>query len=270
MIYFTGDTHADFRRFNMDNFPEQKEMSREDYVLIAGDFGGIWAAAEPFPLIEERKRKKALKNERNVLQWFAGKNPTFCFVLGNHENYNRYDSGEFPVVDFHGGKAQKLAENVFHLMSGYVFELCGRSLFTFDGAASHDITDGVLDLADFDSVEDFKEANRRMLRGRKLYRVKDYEWWERESRPTEEEKERGRENLLKHGNRVNYVLTHCLPQSVASFISDGLYKPNDVTKYLDEINERIQFDHWICGHYHENRTILDKYHIIYEQLVRAV
>lgn len=41
MIYITGDTHAGFKhRFNMDNFPEQREMTKDDYVIICGDFGG--------------------------------------------------------------------------------------------------------------------------------------------------------------------------------------------------------------------------------------
>ncbi len=43
MIYITGDTHGDFkRRFNTDSFPEQKSMTKDDYLIICGDFGGIW------------------------------------------------------------------------------------------------------------------------------------------------------------------------------------------------------------------------------------
>ena len=43
MIYITGDTHGEFgRRFNTQNFPEQKTMTKDDYVIICGDFGGIW------------------------------------------------------------------------------------------------------------------------------------------------------------------------------------------------------------------------------------
>ena len=42
MIYITGDCHGNFERFNTDIFPEQLEMNKEDYVIICGDFGGIW------------------------------------------------------------------------------------------------------------------------------------------------------------------------------------------------------------------------------------
>ena len=42
MIYVTGDTHGNWvRRLNMDSFPEQKEMTKDDYVVVLGDFG-IW------------------------------------------------------------------------------------------------------------------------------------------------------------------------------------------------------------------------------------
>lgn len=42
MIYITGDTHSDFTRFSTDKFPIQSEMTKNDYVIICGDFGGVW------------------------------------------------------------------------------------------------------------------------------------------------------------------------------------------------------------------------------------
>jgi len=41
MIYITGDTHGDFRRFSEERFPQQKEISRDDCLIITGDFGGL-------------------------------------------------------------------------------------------------------------------------------------------------------------------------------------------------------------------------------------
>ena len=38
MIYITGDTHGEFQRFGNKYFPPQKHMSREDYVIITGDY----------------------------------------------------------------------------------------------------------------------------------------------------------------------------------------------------------------------------------------
>lgn len=42
MIYITGDCHGNFERFNSSIFPEQNEMTKDDYVIICGDFGGVW------------------------------------------------------------------------------------------------------------------------------------------------------------------------------------------------------------------------------------
>ena len=42
VIWITGDTHGDWiHRLNMDSFPEQREMTKDDYVIVLGDFG-IW------------------------------------------------------------------------------------------------------------------------------------------------------------------------------------------------------------------------------------
>ncbi len=41
-IFITGDTHADFERFKKEIFYEQTELTKNDYVIVCGDFGGIW------------------------------------------------------------------------------------------------------------------------------------------------------------------------------------------------------------------------------------
>ena len=45
MIYITGDAHGelDFHKLNTKNFPVQRDLTKEDYVIIWGDFGGVWA-----------------------------------------------------------------------------------------------------------------------------------------------------------------------------------------------------------------------------------
>ena len=49
MIFVTGDMHADPGRFSMENFPEQKEMTRNDYMVICGDFGLLWDKENRIP-----------------------------------------------------------------------------------------------------------------------------------------------------------------------------------------------------------------------------
>lgn len=46
MIYVTGDCHGEFECFKTRIFPEQKNMTKEDCIIICGDFGGIWMKEE--------------------------------------------------------------------------------------------------------------------------------------------------------------------------------------------------------------------------------
>ena len=76
MIHITGDTHSDFAKFSTDKFPIQKEMTKNDYIIICGDFGGIWNY-----LLESTY-------EKYWLNWLNEKNFTTLFVDGNLEELN--------------------------------------------------------------------------------------------------------------------------------------------------------------------------------------
>ena len=44
MIYITGDTHCDFRRFAKRQHEELSfDLTEKDSVIICGDFGLLWA-----------------------------------------------------------------------------------------------------------------------------------------------------------------------------------------------------------------------------------
>ena len=94
MIYVTGDCHGEFIRFNKKYFPEQKEMSKEDFVIICGDFGGVW------------NKDYESKYETVQLDWLESQSFTTLFVSGNHENYDRLDA--YPVEEWNGGKIQRI------------------------------------------------------------------------------------------------------------------------------------------------------------------
>ena len=253
MIYITGDCHADYRKFSTDNFPEQKDMTREDFVIVCGDFG-IWHDT---------------REERWWLKWLSEKPFTLLFVDGNHENFDRLCGDEFPVVDFHGGKAHQIRDNIFHLMRGYVFELEGKKFFAFGGASSHDIDDGVLDPNDFANEEDFRDTYRRWYRENRMFRVKGFSWWQQEL-PSEEEMVFGLKTLADNGNKVDYIITHCCPQHVASVFSGGFYKADNLTRYFNTVAETTDFHKWYFGHYHDNRSIMGKFVLLYEKIERLL
>lgn len=82
MIFATGDTHGFFLRFTIEHFLEQKQMGREDYVIICGDFGGLWNDSP---------------EEWYWLNWLNDKPFTTLWVDGNHENYDMLK--DIPIED---------------------------------------------------------------------------------------------------------------------------------------------------------------------------
>lgn len=120
MIYVTGDTHGlhDFEKLRIFS-KAHPELTARDYVIIAGDFGGIWD--------EQSEIELAI---------YAALPFTVLFVDGNHENFDMLDS--FPVEMWKGGKVHKIKPNIIHLMRGQVFEIDGNTIFTFGGATSVD------------------------------------------------------------------------------------------------------------------------------------
>ena len=250
MIYITGDTHADFkRRFNSKNFPEQKEMTKDDYVIICGDFGGIWDVG-----LES-------KQEAWWLNWFEERLFTLLFVDGNHENFDRLYG--YPVKEWHGGKIHEIRPHIYHLMRGQVFEIDGKKIFTFGGAQSHDIQGGILETDDPDFTKKKKQLEEDWI----PYRINHLSWWEQEL-ASQEEMEEGRENLRKQDYTVDYIVTHCCSTSTQDRLGNGLYKPDRQTDYLEFIKNYTNYKKWFFGHYHDNVNVNEKEILIYEQLIR--
>lgn len=257
MIYITGDCHGDFCRFSTKIFPEQKEMTKEDTVIICGDFGGVWYR-EDLPAYEQK-----LKTENYWLDWLEDKPFTTVFVDGNHENHIRLLEG-FPVKEWNGGKVHEIRPHVLHLMRGEVYAIEGYRIFAFGGASSHDIADGIVD----GDAADWKGQCRKLNRqGKYMYRVKNISWWPQEL-PSEEQKEKGLENLAANHWQVDYVVTHCCASSTQALFSCGLYKPDVLTEYLENIRARLKFKKWFFGHYHDNRNINTQEILLYEQIIR--
>lgn len=253
-IYVTGDCHADFTKFSTTAFPEQKEMTKDDFVIVCGDFG-IWNN-DP--------------EERWWLQWLNDKPFTTLFVTGNHENFDRLYSNEFEAVDFHGGKAKKIRDSIYCLMRGNVFELQGKKFFCFGGASSHDIDDGIIDPADFKSEVEMKKHCKKMENeGKYMFRIKGRSWWPEEL-PSQEEMDFGLKTLEDSNFKVDFIVSHCAPQHIATYLGGSLYKPDCLTQYFNEIDAKTTFKKWVFGHFHDNLQIMKDYILLYEQIIRIV
>lgn len=251
MIYITGDCHADFSRFSSDNFPEQKEMTKDDYVIVCGDFGGVWNKDEPSA------------REKYDYDWLNSKPFTTLFVCGNHENFDRLYA--YPEEIWNGGRVHRISDSILHLMRGQVFTLQGKTFFTFGGASSHDISGGILELDD----PDYRKKKKVLDKGYKPYRINHLSWW-KEELPSEEEMREGRKNLAVAGNKVDFVVSHCCATSTEILLGGGMYKSDILTDYLEGIRQTTEFKKWFFGHYHDNRQVNMQEILLYEQVIRIV
>ncbi|HJD40778.1 MAG TPA: metallophosphatase family protein [Candidatus Blautia stercoripullorum] len=245
MIYITGDTHGNWmRRLNRRAFPEQRNMTREDFVIICGDFG-IWDDS---------------KEERYNLNWLEGKSFTTLFVDGNHENFDLLNG--YPISEWHGGKIRVIRPHIFHLMRGQVFDIGGKRFFTFGGACSHDMKDGILEIGD-PRIKRWRNSWQRR------FRINHISWW-KEEMPTEEEMKEGDKNLGRVNNKVDFIVSHCGATSSIALHSMGEYKPDILTDYFEKIRSRVEFQKWYMGHYHKDYDINGKETILYEQVIKIL
>ena len=242
MIYITGDTHGNFARFEQQYFPRQEELTRQDFVIVCGDFG-IWDESP---------------ESNRSLDWLNSLPFTTLFIDGNHENFDLLK--RFPQAEWHGGKVHQVRENILHLTRGQVFTLDGMTFFTMGGGASHDIRDGILE----PNAPDFEERYRQMRRGGLQFRVNHHSWWAEEM-PSEEEYEEAIANLEKAGWQVDCILTHCCPTSVAAKLSSR-YQPDRLTDFLEDVYQRCSFDYWFFGHYHDNQIIDERFILQWESI----
>lgn len=251
MIYITGDTHGDFTRFSNKRMKKQGlELTEQDYVIVCGDLGLCWAKDRTFAY-----------HCRNL----AEKKYTIIWVQGNHENYDMI--AEYPIEKWHGGKVRHIVrDKVILLERGQVFEIEGRKFFTFGGASSHDVQGGILSRNDCD----FDYERRKAIDSGLPFRIVHESWW-KEELPSAEEMEEGRRNLEQHDFCVDYVITHCCATKVQNGLDEErghVLKPDLLTDYLQELEEKIHYQHWYFGHYHRDVNIDDKHTLLYEGMIK--
>ena len=149
---------------------------------------------------------------------------TLLFLDGNHENFDWLES--LPVESWHGGHVHRIADNILHLMRGEIFEIDGSTFFTLGGAVSYD----------------------------KVFRAEGISWWPQE-RPSWADFSRGIENLARHDNHVDYVLTHTAPATILQVLrlytsSWNSAADRSVENALQAIDNDIHYKGWYFGHWH--------------------
>jgi hypothetical protein len=224
MIYVFGDTHGQFQILNSSNFPEGKTLTKDDYVIILGDFGLIWD-----PVVS--------KEEIWWSKWLNEKPWTTLFVDGNHEHHDRLDSLE--TTEMFGGKVGLAGLNkedsIYHLKRGEIYIIDDKKIFVMGGAYSVD----------------------------KNNRIPNVEWWAREE-PSYEEVNYAIDNLEKHNWEVDYILTHTGPSSALRVIlgkcnPDDMFGQklikDSAVDFHDMAQEKAKYKKWYFGHMHADITV---------------
>lgn len=217
MVYITGDMHGDFERFR-----GLGRLKKGDTLIICGDFGFIWTGS--------RKEKKILKRIGRFRFNVA-------FVDGCHENYDLLE--KYSAVKWNGGKARAVSGRLVQLMRGQIYEIDGRTFFTFGGGHS----------PDFD------------------IRNETDTWWEREL-PTLEEINAAIQRLHDADYHVDYVITHEPPWSLYSCLNTPPPDHLEVHAFFEEVIQHCEFRRWYFGKSHMNKTISAKFRAVFDKISR--
>ena len=101
----------------------------------------------------------------------------------------------------------------------------------------------------------------------KFYRLdRGYGWWPDEQ-PSQEIKEKVIRTLDACGWQVDTVLSHTCPyryEPREAFLPmiDQSTVDASTEEWLEEIERKLQYNHWFCGHWHINKRI-DRMHFLF-------
>jgi len=212
MIYFTSDLHGekDFRGFR----EYLDKATADDILIILGDIGLAFEKSD---------------ENREFTEFFLSAKKKIAFLDGNHENFGFLNS--FPEEAWKGGTVRRLTENIVLLQRGNVYNIDGKTFFTFGGCKSS-------------------------------AKWKEMGLWYFGEEATEEELSLGYENLKAHGYSLDYILTH---KYEATPGETGFF--GDLEKLIQFIDKNVSFKKWYAGHYHLNERRDDKHVYVYDELI---
>ena len=231
-IVLTGDTHGVLETGKILEYQRsEKKLNRDDYLIICGDCGVVWD-------------KETLDDSIDLYQSFG---TNILFVDGNHENFDLLNF--YPVIEWNGGLVHKIADGIYHLMRGQVFEICGKKILTLGGANSIDV--------------DFRQ---------------EHTYWWKDEEFSENNIKIALKNLKKHKNIVDFVISHSPTDEIIDLIKKFYGENNKAIPYylknklertktsenLQTIASKIKFKEWICGHLHLDKKG-QKYRVIYNK-----
>lgn len=227
MIFYTGDTHGDVEKLY--KLKERFGLTADDTIVILGDAGWNYDQGS-----HDRLAKIFLKRM----------GVTIFSIHGNHEE-RPYNLPNYHEKEWCGGKAYVEDEfpNILFGKDGEVYDLDGHRAIVFGGAYSVD-------------------KPFRLVRG--------YHWFPSEQ-PDDVIKARVETALDALDWNNDLVLSHTCPQKfvpVEAFMSciDQSAVDRSTEEWLDTIEDRLTYRHWLCGHWHIDKTI-DRFRFMMDDFV---
>ncbi len=224
MIYLTGDTHGEFAR--IEAFCKRFGTCKDDVMIILGDAGINFDGRIP------DMRKKAFLESLPI---------TIFAIHGNHEQRPQTIEGYVEMV-WRGGVVywEEAYPSLLFAKDGEVFDLDGKQAIVMGGAYSVD-------------------KMVRLMHG--------YGWWPDEQ-PSEEIKRYVECQLDQRNWKVDIVLSHTAPlkyEPVEVFLAgvDKSQVDKSTEKWLDWIEDQLDYQKWYCGHYHTEKKI-DRLEFMFE------
>ena len=220
-LLICSDPHGYTERLVAPFNKDEEKLTEGDVLFILGDSGLCFFTTDD-PMYE---------NERIRVQILEKKPYTVAFIDGNHEHFGRLL--EYPTEIWMGAPVHRIAKNIVHLMRGQVYNVGGKSIFTFGGAATRD-----------------------------KYRRRQGVSWFTEELPCADDYKSERESLKQAFGRVDYIFTHTGPMRALTELCHRGELP-DVTEahlalaedaelmgHFDWLMDELKFEKWFFGHWH--------------------
>lgn len=176
------------------------------------------------------------KKEKKNLQWLGKQKYQILFVEGCNENYDLLD--KYEVSEWNGGKVQVISGNLIHLMRGEIYQIEGKTFFAFGGG---DGSDSIV------REDEFASQGREQ--------------------PTVKETSHGIENLGRHHDQVDYIITHDAPATIKQFMNMEDNQVSFIHNYLDALSKVVRFKRWYFGKYHKNKMIPPCYQTVFTDVL---
>ena len=228
MIWITGDVHRDFTHIK--RFCEMNNTSKDDIMICLGDVGINYLLNEKDYLLKKELSKYPI---------------TFFCLHGNHEE-RPYNLPGYKEKEWHGAKAYINPEfpNQVFAKDGEIYSLNNKKVLTIGGAYSVD-------------------KHFRIARG--------WKWFESEQ-PNEEIKEHVIQTLDKVDWCVDFVLSHTCPYNYMPrhLFLLGINQDtvdNSTEEWLQEIEDKLQYDQWYFGHFHDY-YVKDKMTMLFRDILK--